>query len=41
MCFAMKGAFTAQFVKQGMFDPDLVAENIVFDNQIESQLLED
>ena len=30
--FALKGAFTAQYAKYGMFDPDLIAGSAVFEN---------
>ena len=42
-CFALKGPFTAQYAKHGMFDPDLVAESAVFESSRldDAQPLED
>lgn len=41
--FALKNAFTEQYAKQGMFDPDMVAESAVFEalRLASSQPLED
>lgn len=41
--FALKNSFTEQYAKQGMFDPDMVAESAVFEalRLASSQPLED